>query len=222
MATNPTARERLVEAGLRLLEEDGPEALQARKVAAATGLSTMAVYTHFGGMTGLLAAIAAEAFARFTDCLAEVAHTGDPVADLLATGYAYRRYALANPNRYRLMFGLASPQIFESQRADITTTGSPSSEHPREPSFEVLLDVVRRMMAEGRIRPDNEYIVAGRFWSVMHGSALLEMAGFFGHSDHGLTQIVGPLTLDLLVGMGDDRERALKSMRRVRNSLTAE
>ena len=52
MSSSP--RERLVEAGTRLLERDGPEALKARKVAAEIGVSTMAVYTHFGGMNGLL------------------------------------------------------------------------------------------------------------------------------------------------------------------------
>ena len=57
MSSSP--RERLVEAGTRLLERDGPEALQARKVAAEIGASTMAVYTHFGGMNGLLEAIIA-------------------------------------------------------------------------------------------------------------------------------------------------------------------
>jgi len=52
MSSSP--RERLVEAGTRLLERDGLEALKARKVAAEIGVSTMAVYTHFGGMNGLL------------------------------------------------------------------------------------------------------------------------------------------------------------------------
>jgi hypothetical protein len=41
MGSSP--RERLVEAGTRLLERDGPEALKARKVAAEIGASTKAV-----------------------------------------------------------------------------------------------------------------------------------------------------------------------------------
>ena len=60
-------REKLVGAGMRLLEERGPEALNARGVAAEIGASTMAVYTHFGGMTGVIDAIAQTAFARFTE-----------------------------------------------------------------------------------------------------------------------------------------------------------
>ena len=52
MATVSDVREQLVEAGMRVLERDGLPALSARKLAAETGTSTMAVYTHFGGMTG--------------------------------------------------------------------------------------------------------------------------------------------------------------------------
>src|ERR1700739_1432734 len=102
-------RGRLIEAGVRLLEQHGPQALQARKVAAEVGASTMAVYTNFGGMAGRIDAIAGEAFARFGRALTEVPQTDDPVADFLAMGIAYRRFALANPQRYQLIFGIGSP-----------------------------------------------------------------------------------------------------------------
>jgi hypothetical protein len=68
------------------------------------------------------------------------------------------------------------------------------------------------MIEAGRIRADDELAVAGRLWSLSHGAVTLELAGFFGHDGHGLTQILGPLTLDALVGMGDDRERASQSL----------
>jgi AcrR family transcriptional regulator len=95
-------RERLIEAGIRLLEREGPQALQARKVAEEMGTSTMAVYTHFGSMTGLLDAIAGEAFARFAQALTEGPETDDPVADFFVMGINYRRFSLANPQRYKL------------------------------------------------------------------------------------------------------------------------
>ena len=41
---------------------------------------------------------------------------------------------------------------------------------------------------------------------------MLELAGFFGHEGHGLTHILGPLIIDTLVGMGDDRDAATQSM----------
>jgi AcrR family transcriptional regulator len=205
-------RERLIEAGVRLLERDGPQALQARRVAAEVGASTMAVYTHFGGMVGLVDAIAGEAFARFAQALTEIPQTDDPVADFFAMGTAYRRFALANPQRYQLIFGISSPETIARKRTDLTVTGSVADGADRAASFEALLTVVRRMIAAGRIRDDGEVAIAGRFWSLVHGAVMLEMAGFFGHEDHGLTQILGPLTIDVLVGMGDDRDKTTTSM----------
>jgi len=47
-------RAKLIEAGVELLERDGVQSLSARKFAAKRGTSTMAVYTHFGNIAGLL------------------------------------------------------------------------------------------------------------------------------------------------------------------------
>ncbi|MBV9514313.1 MAG: TetR/AcrR family transcriptional regulator [Mycobacteriaceae bacterium] len=206
------SRQALIEAGIRLLERDGADALQARRVAAEIGASTMAVYTHFGGMTGLIDAIAAEAFTRFAKALTEVPHSDDPVADFFAMGVAYRRFALDNPQRYQLIFGISSPEAITRHRADLTVTGSVSNHAANSLSFDALLTVVRRMIAAGRMRDDGEAAIAGRLWSLVHGAVMLEMAGFFGHADHGLTQILGPLTVDVLVGMGDDREKTTESL----------
>jgi AcrR family transcriptional regulator len=203
MCSSP--RERLVEAGARLLERDGPEALKARKVAAEIGASTMAVYTHFGGMNGLLEAIVAASFERFGAALASAPTTDDPMADFFAMGYAYREFALASPQRYRLMFGLASPQLFVAPTAEIPVAAA---------TFDQLVNAVGRIVASGRIRSDDVIDLAGRVWSMIHGVVLLEIVGTFGHDGRALTQILGPMTIDMFVGMGDDRERTDDSMSR--------
>ena len=205
-------REQLIEAGVRLLERDGPQALQARKVAAEIGSSTMAVYTYFGGMSGLVDAIADEAFTRFAQALTDVPQTDDPVADFFAMGAAYRRFALANPQRYQFIFGISSPETVSRNRTDLTVTGATTDRTNRAASFDALLSAVRRMIAAGRIRDDGELAVAGRLWSLIHGAVMLEMAGFFGHEGHGLSQILAPLTIDVFVGMGDDRDQTTLSM----------
>ena len=56
-ATPDGVAERLVGAAIRLLAEQGPSAIKARTVAAATGLSTMVVYSHFGGIPELTRAV---------------------------------------------------------------------------------------------------------------------------------------------------------------------
>lgn len=211
MATVSDVREQLVEAGMRVLERDGLSALSARKLAAESGTSTMAVYTHFGGMTGLIDAMAGEAFARFTHALTDIEETDDPVADYLVMGVHYREFALANPQRYQMMFGTSADSL-DRHHADLTVTGNASDRAEFAVSFEALLGVVRRMTAAGRIRNDGESAIAGRLWSLVHGAVLLEIAGFFGHEGHGVTEILAPITVDVLVGMGDDRERTNLSL----------
>ncbi len=205
-------RERLIEGGIRLLERDGLQSLSVRNLAAEVGVSTMAVYTHFGGMTGVIDAVAGEAFARFSQALTDAPQTDDPVADFFVMGGAYRAFALANPQRYQLIFGVAAPASLGSDRTDVTTDGGMTGGVESTASFDALRQVVHRMIAAGRIRDDGELNMAGRLWSVSHGAVMLELAGFFGPDGHGLTHILGPLTVDTLVGMGDEREQTLQSL----------
>lgn len=211
---NPV-REQLVAAGIRLLERDGLSAVNVRNVAAEVGTSTMAVYTHFDGMAGLIDAIAGEAFVRFTAALTDVPATDDPVTDFFAMGLSYHQFAVANPQRYQLIFGISSPASITGYRADITVTGSATNRSEWAASFDALRNVVRRMIAAGRIRDDGELVIAGRLWSLIHGAVMLELAGFFGSEGHGLSQILGPLTVDTLVGMGADREETTQSLLKV-------
>jgi AcrR family transcriptional regulator len=211
MARVSAIREQLVDGGMRILERDGISALSARKLAAETGTSTMAVYTHFGGMTDVIDAIASEAFVRFTRALTEVEETADPVADFFVMGMRYREFALANPQRYQLMFG-SSVGSLNRYHADLTVTGNASQRADFAVSFDALLTAVRRMIEAGRIRDDGESVIAGRLWSITHGGVLLDIAGFFGHEARGLTEVLAPLTVDVLVGMGDDRDRVHDSL----------
>ncbi len=188
------------------------QSLSVRNLAAKLGTSTMAVYTHFGNMAGLLDAVGGEALSRFADSLAQVPQTDDPVADFLAMGLAYHQFALSNPQRYQLIFGTATPQPLLEVRTDVTVTGSPTGRPEWAVTFEALHAVVRRMIAAGRIRDDGSLVMAARLWTLTHGAVTLEMAGFFGSEGHGLTEIMGPLVVDTLVGMGDERHATMASL----------
>lgn len=205
-----STRERLIEAGSRLLETDGPEALQARKIAAEIGASTMAVYTHFGGMNGLLEAIVFAAFERFGAALASAPKTDDPMADFFVMGYAYREFARACPQRYRLMFGLAVPQKFDVHEMPIATA-----------TFNQLVAAIERMVNSGRIRRDDTAELAGRIWAMIHGVVLLELVGALQQDGRALTHILGPMTVDLLVGMGDSRADTERSLQQAAHSIAA-
>lgn len=207
---NASPRERLIQAGLALLQRDGPEALRARKVSAEIGASTMAVYTHFGGMDGLLEAIVAASFERFGAALAAAPTTADPITDLLVMGYSYREFALASPHRYRLMFGLASPLLFHVPTADMPVAAA---------TFDQLMTAVQRIIDTGEVRADNVIDLAGRVWSMIHGVVLLEIVGALAPDGRALTHILGPMTVDVLVGMGAKRPKAERSLQRARMTI---
>src|SRR5438876_6720913 len=92
--------ERLVQATIGLLAEQGPSAIKARTVASASGLSTMAVYHYFGGIAELMRAVVDHGFRELDRAFAQVPETEDPLADLFALALMCRRFARENPHLY--------------------------------------------------------------------------------------------------------------------------
>src|SRR6202020_216142 len=147
--TERNVRDELLRVAVDILNQDGPDGLQTRKIASAAGTSTMAVYTYFGGMPGLIAAIAEEGIRQF-DAALTMLPTAGPVADLIATGNAYRRYAIERPHMYRLMFGSTSAQGINAPSHNVLTlTLAEINDH--YPSFAHVFRGVHRAMQAGRI-----------------------------------------------------------------------
>ena len=210
-------RAELLHAAVQILNEDGPDALQTRKIAGAAGTSTMAVYTHFGGMSGLIAAVADEGLRQF-DAAMTMPSTADPVADLMATGIAYRRYAIERPHMYRLMFGSTSAHGINAPAHDVLTlTLAEINDH--YPSFAHVVRGVHRSMLAGRIAagsPSDDATVvaiAAQFWASIHGFVMLELAGYYGAQGSAVGPVLGALTTNLLISLGDSPERVRKSQR---------
>jgi AcrR family transcriptional regulator len=219
-AASPTERNvraELLGAAVQILNEEGPDALQTRKIAAAAGTSTMAVYTHFGGMPTLIAAVAEEGLSQF-DAALTVGPTSDPVADLMATGIAYRRFAIERPHMYRLMFGSTSAHGINAPAHDVLTL-SLAEINAHYPSFAHVVRGVHRCMLAGRITAGSAsddatvVAVAAQFWASIHGFVMLELAGYYGEQGSATGPVLGALTTNLLLSLGDSRERVRKSQR---------
>ncbi|QLL08307.1 TetR/AcrR family transcriptional regulator [Mycobacterium vicinigordonae] len=213
--TQRNVRDDLLHAAVGLLNDHGPDALQTRKVASAAGTSTMAVYTHFGGMRELIAAVAQEGLRQF-DAALTLPGTDDPVADLLAVGGAYRRYAIEKPHMYRLMFGSTSAHGIRAPAGNILTLTLAEIEQ-HEPSFAHVVRAVHRSMHAGRITKcpvdDDAAVVAtaAQFWALIHGFVMLELAGFYGDDGSALMPVLAAMTANLLVALGDSPEQVGRS-----------
>ena len=140
---DPDVRRRLIQVAADLLSEEGPAALTARRLAGDAGTSTMAVYTHFGGMPALVREVVAEGFARLYARVAEVEPTEDPLVDLVAGCLAYRAHALADPHMFFVMFGSASLGKYRLAEGELDVGLA---------AFGQLVGAVERVMAAGVIR----------------------------------------------------------------------
>jgi AcrR family transcriptional regulator len=207
----------MLHAAVGLLDDEGPDALQTRKVAGAAGTSTMAVYTHFGGMRALIAEVAEEGLRQF-DAALTVPQTADPVADIFVVGAAYRRYAIGRPHMYRLMFGSTSAHGINAPAHNVLTLTVTDIER-RYPSFAHVVRGVHRCMVAGRISAgaadDDATVVAtaAQFWALIHGFVMLELAGYYGDDGSAVTPVLAAMTSNLLVALGDSPERVAQSQR---------
>jgi AcrR family transcriptional regulator len=207
-------RAALLEAARRAVEESGPEVLRARAITAEVGASTQALYTLFGGMPGLFEAIVDDAFAEFARYTAAVPETDDAVADFFAKGWAYSEWALAHPQLYRLMFGLTGGELRRHAGLEVAVAGTAANSPQAQAAVDVLVRSMTRVTESGRLDPVDPVLAAGQFLSATHGFLLLQIAGVFGGdgSDGVEAGVAGAFAVNLMVGLGDDRAAATRSL----------
>lgn len=97
-------KDRLLAESIALLEQEGPTAITARRVASIADTSTAAVYELFGSKSGLVRTIFYEGFGQLADLLDALAATGDPQRDLVAAFDGSRAFAVAHPMLFEVMY----------------------------------------------------------------------------------------------------------------------
>ncbi len=112
-------RVQIVEAGRRILEDQGPEALSMRNVAAEIGIRAPSLYEHIADKRALESAIIAAGLSEQGIALAEALDSSaDPLTEM-TTGW--RRWALAHPHVYRLIYvrdlDRDDPAVAEGERS---------------------------------------------------------------------------------------------------------
>lgn len=110
-------KEELLRLTLNVVEKDGHASISVRDIAQAAGVTPMAVYRHFEGRTGLLAAVAGlgmkqlyEAHLRVIDGLS------DPWKQLEATMRVFLHYVDVHPRLFALMY---DPAVVAEPKSDV-------------------------------------------------------------------------------------------------------
>ncbi|HEX6341283.1 TetR/AcrR family transcriptional regulator [Umezawaea sp.] len=192
---DPAVRTRLLERAAHMLRTREPITL--RSLVAGTGVSTMAVYTHFDGMDGMWRALRQEGFTRLAARFALVEPSSDAVLDLTALVAAYLANALDHPDLYRVMFD-ADFDLEDLGAADAT--------------LEHMVQAVVRGRAAERFRADVVPLdLATQSWVVGHGLVSLVATGPLPREalDHGPVLLTA-----LFTGAGDRPDRCRASVER--------
>jgi AcrR family transcriptional regulator len=200
-------RTRLVEATIRLLAKSGPSEVKARSVATEAQLSTMGVYTYFGGVPELLQAVADEGFSRQASMFGRLPASDDPMADLCAMALACHDFARRNPHLYDLMFGLSIHGRYSPSRGTAEPVLSGKSASFRE-AYAFLLQGSARLVESKCVRKAEPNLLALQFWSALHGFIMLDLGGHFAELSDSALEVLVPMCVNLVVGLGAKREKA--------------
>jgi AcrR family transcriptional regulator len=212
-------RRALLDAGIALARDGGPDAVVLREATRRAGVVPNAAYRHFGSRSDLLQAVRAAALSALAVAMeAELArsrrvkrHAERAHAGLRAIGIAYLRFARSEPGLFRTAF--AAPRDPDAP-VDPAMAGR-SGLNP----FQLLGAALDRMVEAGVLpqerRPGAEYLA----WSAVHGLAMLVLDGPLHRLTHRQARDIGRRLLDMVekglgaVGSAMARRRASKPCR---------
>lgn len=189
----------IMDAAWQQMDEDGVASLSLRAIARALHITAPAIYNYYPSRDDLVTALVAEAFNSFADALEagrDSAAPEDHAARYHALGHAYRDWALAHPQHYRLIFGTPIPGYDFPVEVSLVSARS----------FFVLLEVIGDAYAAGALQPPPGYIritpsmkeqldqlaamghtpepevyyLAMETWAMIHGLVSLELYGHLG------------------------------------------
>ncbi|GAB2182944.1 TetR/AcrR family transcriptional regulator [Roseibium sp. LAB1] len=152
----------LVDAGVALLRERGPDGLSLRECAAKAGVSHAAPGYHFKNLAGLSTAIAARGFALFCRAMEQRLEASAPAATerLTAICHGYLDFATGHPELFLFIF---SGQKFNEDDEEFVGHASRA--------YAILRETCAPLVPKGTDPEEIEILV----WSLVHGYAQLAM-----------------------------------------------
>lgn len=162
-------RQDILHAARQIIAEEGAGALSIRGIARRIGYSAPALYEYFAGKEAIAQALFVAGFRQLAAMMTEVREP-DPFPRLRALGIAYRRFAMAHPQEYSLMFSRPIPE-YRPSRDDLDVAAT---------AFAPLQHTYAAGVAAGVFRPMDARAGATAAWAFMHGLVSLELAGMGG------------------------------------------
>lgn len=167
----------LLEETVRILREEGEEALSLRRLATSLGVSRTAPYNHYENKESLLCVVAEEGFRRFNLAMESVHKNKrypDGQAMMLAAVSAYIAFARDNKEYYDLMYG-RSPWLSSESTKSLSGVARTTLRN--------FIEQLKRRQAQGFIRQDVDVVrFAQLYWGTLHGISRLLIDGVYTKS----------------------------------------
>lgn len=156
-----TSLEAIVRSGRAILEAEGLAGLTMHRVADAVGVRPPSLYKRVRNRGELVRLIGSDVARELGQAIGDAASSGDPRADLRSTALAFRSFARARPQAYRLLFD------------PLPNAWRPDPDAGRE-AVEVLFRVLASVVEPADVLPAARTLVA---WA--YGFVSMELADTF-------------------------------------------
>lgn len=179
--TGDALRERLVSNARTLVRNEGMASLNLRLIAEQSGTSTQAIYTLFGGKTGLIRAMYEHWIKELELELHAAQSQLSPIQLMIQTARIYRKQALSDPQLF--LFGL-SPSANEANIVGMMISSR---------TFALFCGFIQAAIQQGEFETVElvEQQAKG-LWAAIHGAVLFEIC----HPDsNNLVEYVLPVLL---------------------------
>lgn len=159
---NVSLRDKILKTSRDLVVESGYKELSMRKIAREIGVSATSIYLHFDSKQHLLHALIEEAIDDLNDCLESVIGTANNVVERLRMlAEKYIKYALENPQEYRIIYMISSDEM---------------GRYPKEKfrkarrGYDIVTKTIEEGIEAGLIDEKEPRMAAYVFWAQLHGA----------------------------------------------------
>jgi AcrR family transcriptional regulator len=160
-------RRQVLDAALKIVLDEGFEALTMRKIAEAIEYAPGTIYLYFENRDAIAAELTQRGFEDLLRAFAPAAQIADPVERLIRTGELYVQFGLEHPETYRLIFmERYTKAVFEGKQQ--SSAGNQA--------LQFLIDAFEQLRAQGRLAADaTSAQLADTFWCAVHGIVSLKL-----------------------------------------------
>src|SRR5260221_7386983 len=174
MTTEIATSERIADESLKILEEEGEDAVSMRRVASAVGITPMAIYHYFPDKRRLLNFVVDREFEKFLGYIQARPARGSNESRLLNCMDAYIDYAFDRPRIFDYVFSQPRPNA-RRYPDDFRAR--------RSPTLNPTADIVAHAIDAGFLIHDDVSEIALQLCAHAHGYVSLYRGGRFNLSE---------------------------------------